>query len=62
LKKQAAGPPARCIAIEGPMTRFKKLVRCPHCGKPTAPLSTYVIAGQRVCYQAAREAAAAGQI
>jgi hypothetical protein len=44
------------------MTRSKKPTRCQHCGKLTSPLAMYLVGGQRVCYAAARRAAAAGRI
>jgi hypothetical protein len=44
------------------MTRSKKPVRCVHCGKLTSPIAIYLVAGRRLCYEAAREAAAAGQV
>lgn len=39
----------------------RKAVRCDHCGQRKSPVSTYVVAGRRVCYQAARQAAEAGR-
>ena len=44
------------------MTRSKKPVRCDHCGKLASPIAIYLVAGKRLCYQAAREAAAAGKV
>lgn len=44
-----------------PVALLRKPVRCDHCGRPKSPLSMYMVAGKRVCYEAARRAAETGR-